>query len=453
MKKVVYDTQYPSYFEVKWKEMLEKYNLSNNKWLNDLYEDRQRWIPCYLKGTFWDGMSSTQRSESMNSFFDGYLQQYEQALRDKVEKEAIADAESASKMITTATEFDMDKQIQKLYTLSKYKEFQTELVKKIYCEIIHQEEDLAGTFKYVVRESVWFKKFDKQKIKKLVNFDVANFSFRGILCRHAISIITRQGIELLPEKYIVRRWRKDVKRSHTSVKVNVNFWENTVERERYNSLTILFSEVADMAVENDVEFDSIKQWLVAKLDMLKTQKQSAENEPTILSTNESKEGEEANVIENSEEEKKLHEEAMDSVGVGVLDPHRNKQKGRPRSTAYKCTWKPSSKTNDESVPNEGDGCVALTVPTMPKKKRGRPPGSKNKNQNINTNLAEDVIVQSVVSNGIPTQAPIYQPWGLYPIPHSNYAGAPMDPNAVTQGSSFSYLSAVLNPWMYEGRFG
>ncbi|XP_026440583.1 protein FAR-RED IMPAIRED RESPONSE 1-like [Papaver somniferum] len=490
MKKVVYDTQYPSEFETKWKEMIDKYNLSNNEWLKDLYEDKERWVPCYLKGTFWAGMSSTQRSESMNSFFDGYLrpqttlkqlvEQYELALRDKVEKEAIADAESASKMITTATEFDMDKQIQEIYTLSKYKEFQTELVKKIYCEIIRQvEEDPVGTFKYVVRESVWFKRFDKQKIKKLVNFDVIfhskdcevacscqNFSFRGILCRHAISILTRQGIELLPEKYIVRRWRRDVKRSHTSMKVNVNFWENPVERERYNSLTILFSEVADMAVKNGDEFDSIKHWLVKKLEMLKKQKESAEIEPKSLSTSECKEGEETDVIEKNGEENNLHEEAMDLVGVGVLDPTSKRQKGRPRSTAYKNTWKPSNKnysTNDASVSNEGDGDVALEVPTMTKKKRGRPPGSKNKNQNMNTNLAGDGIVQqsqatyatqeSVVSNGVPPQAPVYQPWGLYPIPHSNYAGLTMDPNAVTQGSSFSYLSAVLNPWMFGGQFG
>ncbi|XP_026377901.1 protein FAR-RED IMPAIRED RESPONSE 1-like [Papaver somniferum] len=68
MKKVVYDTQYPSEFETKWKEMIDKYNLSNNEWLKDLYEDKERWVPCYLKGTFWAGMSSTQRSESMNSF-------------------------------------------------------------------------------------------------------------------------------------------------------------------------------------------------------------------------------------------------------------------------------------------------------------------------------------------------------------------------------------------------
>ncbi|KAI3890993.1 hypothetical protein MKW98_007298 [Papaver atlanticum] len=139
-----------------------------------------------------------------------------------------------------------------------------------------------------------------------------------------------------------------------------------------------------------------------------------------------------------------------------------RNKGRPRSTSYKSTWKSSSKnssTNDASVPNEGDRDVASTVPTMTKKKRGRPPGSKNKNQNINTNLAEDGIVQqsqttyvtqeSVLSNGVPTQAPIYQPWGLYLIPHSNYVGPPMDPNAVTQGSSFSYLSAVLNPWIMD----
>jgi uncharacterized protein YkwD len=30
-------------------------------------------VPAYMKDTFWAGMNTTQRSESMNSFFDGYV--------------------------------------------------------------------------------------------------------------------------------------------------------------------------------------------------------------------------------------------------------------------------------------------------------------------------------------------------------------------------------------------
>ncbi|KAI3878785.1 hypothetical protein MKX03_018914, partial [Papaver bracteatum] len=56
-----------------WYWMLEEYDLVTNKWLNDLFEERHLWVPCYLKDVFWAGMSSTQRSEGINAFFDGYI--------------------------------------------------------------------------------------------------------------------------------------------------------------------------------------------------------------------------------------------------------------------------------------------------------------------------------------------------------------------------------------------
>ncbi|KAF8392820.1 hypothetical protein HHK36_021057 [Tetracentron sinense] len=75
-----------------------------NEWLTNLYEIRQKWVPVYLKDTFYAGMSTTQRSESMNAFFDKYVNsqtylkefvdKYEMALKDKYEKEMKADFES-----------------------------------------------------------------------------------------------------------------------------------------------------------------------------------------------------------------------------------------------------------------------------------------------------------------------------------------------------------------------
>jgi hypothetical protein len=84
-------------FEESWNHTITSHHLEKNEWLANLYEERERWVPTFLNSNFFAGMSSTQRSESMNAFFDGYLhssttlkifvEQFENALRNKVEKE------------------------------------------------------------------------------------------------------------------------------------------------------------------------------------------------------------------------------------------------------------------------------------------------------------------------------------------------------------------------------
>ncbi|XP_020262716.1 protein FAR1-RELATED SEQUENCE 5-like [Asparagus officinalis] len=159
MKGVVYDTQSPQEFEIQWNEMVDMYGLEDYDWLCELYEERNRWVPCFVKNYFWAGMSTTQRSESMNAFFDGYVnsktslkqfvEQYENALRSKTEKEMQADAESFSKVKATTTTYDMESQIQGVYTLAKFKEFQAEFMGKIYCDIVNFQEG-AGVLEYVI---------------------------------------------------------------------------------------------------------------------------------------------------------------------------------------------------------------------------------------------------------------------------------------------------------------
>ena len=97
----VYDSLSRDEFEDNWQIFLEMHNLQDNEWLQWLYYERYHWIPTYVKNIFWAGMSTTQRSESMNSFFDGYVgpkttlknfvDQYNEALKSKVEKENTKD--------------------------------------------------------------------------------------------------------------------------------------------------------------------------------------------------------------------------------------------------------------------------------------------------------------------------------------------------------------------------
>ncbi|XP_022873843.1 protein FAR1-RELATED SEQUENCE 5-like [Olea europaea var. sylvestris] len=60
-------------FEVGWSVILDAYELHDNDWLSGLYKNRSRWVPCFLNTSSWVGMSTTQRNESINAFFDGYV--------------------------------------------------------------------------------------------------------------------------------------------------------------------------------------------------------------------------------------------------------------------------------------------------------------------------------------------------------------------------------------------
>ncbi|KAJ3685414.1 hypothetical protein LUZ61_014578 [Rhynchospora tenuis] len=44
-----------------------------NVWLADMFDMRSMWVPVYLNNHFWAGMRSTQRSESINSFLDRFV--------------------------------------------------------------------------------------------------------------------------------------------------------------------------------------------------------------------------------------------------------------------------------------------------------------------------------------------------------------------------------------------
>ncbi|XP_042956269.1 protein FAR-RED IMPAIRED RESPONSE 1-like [Carya illinoinensis] len=106
LMKCVYDTQTIEEFENCWAGFINTYDLHENAWLTSLYIEREHWVPVFLKEHFWAGMSTTQRSESMNAFFDGYVHskknlkefvdQFDNALKKKIENENQAEFQSFS---------------------------------------------------------------------------------------------------------------------------------------------------------------------------------------------------------------------------------------------------------------------------------------------------------------------------------------------------------------------
>ncbi|XP_042499765.1 protein FAR1-RELATED SEQUENCE 5-like [Macadamia integrifolia] len=103
----IYGSKTENEFETRWQELLITYNLVEHEWLGKMYKQRVHWVPLYLKGTFFAGMSSTQRSEGINYYFRGYFkqsiplhkfaQQYENAVQRRRERETSSDFSSLNR--------------------------------------------------------------------------------------------------------------------------------------------------------------------------------------------------------------------------------------------------------------------------------------------------------------------------------------------------------------------
>ncbi|XP_042983323.1 protein FAR-RED IMPAIRED RESPONSE 1-like [Carya illinoinensis] len=193
------------------------------------------WVPVYLKNTFWAGMSTTQRSESMNAFFDGYvhsgttlkefIDQFNNVLRKKVENELAVDFHSFNCTVPCISLLPLKKKFQAVYTNSKFKEVQAEIMGIIYshCVIIKTE---GAIITYQVNDQREVEDgIKKSTLQAYFNKDECEtkcmcglFEMRGIICRHILSILAARDVQVLPEKYIMERWRKDIKRRYALIR-------------------------------------------------------------------------------------------------------------------------------------------------------------------------------------------------------------------------------------------
>ncbi|RYR47400.1 hypothetical protein Ahy_A07g033325 [Arachis hypogaea] len=163
MSQVVWNSYSKDSFDRNWNDFLLNFGLADNKWLSDLYEDRHIWVPIYLDHYFWAGMRSTQRSESMHSFFNKYItrnssliqfvKQYDNCLGSREQAERESDAADFHTVIPCATKSSIEAQFQDAYTHQKFREVQAQFREKANC-ITRLTNSALGYSVYEVGEQV-----------------------------------------------------------------------------------------------------------------------------------------------------------------------------------------------------------------------------------------------------------------------------------------------------------
>ncbi|KAI8539219.1 hypothetical protein RHMOL_Rhmol09G0164500 [Rhododendron molle] len=249
--------------------------LKDNAWVTKTWDLREKWAHVHMKWSYNAGMRSTQLSESMNAKLKRHLKSdlnlgllftyYDQVVCDKRYKEKQATFDSREKMVrVNFSNCPMLLQAAKVYTPPLFDLFHKEfdistgctckviklevLGDEIRCVIQKHDEERE----YVVLGSVELDAIGAKTLTE-VRYSCRKFESFGILCGHAIRVLSHMNVMEVPVKYILGRWRLDAK-SCSSKGKEVMVEENDrklVISARYRHLCPKIVTLATRASEND----------------------------------------------------------------------------------------------------------------------------------------------------------------------------------------------------------
>ncbi|BBN70320.1 Far-red impaired responsive family protein [Prunus dulcis] len=247
----IYDYEDEDAFLNAWNSMLEKYTLVGNDWLSRLFKIREKWALIYGRQTFCADITTTQRSESMNSCIKKYVsykydllrffQHFQRLVEDRRYEELKAEFKASQSSPTLSFPVEILKHAANVYTPKVFKVFQDELCKAYDC-VLHFNDEMGTISKY---EVIPYGK----NWQHTVTFDSTNnFEFAGILCAHALKVLSTRNVKSIPAQYILKRWTKNVKAM--SAKINSSSSTNDPKVEivrRYRELCRLHTQLATRA--------------------------------------------------------------------------------------------------------------------------------------------------------------------------------------------------------------
>ncbi|CAH2059806.1 unnamed protein product, partial [Thlaspi arvense] len=207
-------------FERMWSEMVGKFELSENEWVHSLFRDRKKWVPCYFHGVCLAGMSGPERSGSIASHFDKYMNSeatfkdffefYTKFLQYRCDEEAKDDLESQSKQPTLRSSLAFEKQLSLIYTDAAFKKFQAEVLGVVSCQLQKERED-GTTAIFCVEDFEKRQNFFVALNRELLDVCCSChlFEYQGFLCKHAILVLQNSDVSCIPTQYILNRWSKN----------------------------------------------------------------------------------------------------------------------------------------------------------------------------------------------------------------------------------------------------
>ncbi|KAK9062811.1 hypothetical protein SSX86_020001 [Deinandra increscens subsp. villosa] len=257
INKLVWNTYLtPDQFEEQWKEMIQDFSLAEHKWLHDVFQIRDRWIPAYFRDLpMCCLLKTTSRSESVNAFFRRYMHPdnsllefmicFETAMDDQRYKQRKLDIEDHTKTPFMKTELPIERYVADVYTSQIFKDVQKQIFKGVwFCGQKSLTTD-GPCDEYIITEK-------NRAFNVVINHEEKNmqcscikFERIGYLCSHIFCVLKFVGVNVIPDEYVLRRWRKGALPHDIYKKQQKCVTENDVKDELFqNAVSIVESCVS-----------------------------------------------------------------------------------------------------------------------------------------------------------------------------------------------------------------
>ncbi|XP_040996098.1 protein FAR-RED ELONGATED HYPOCOTYL 3-like [Juglans microcarpa x Juglans regia] len=211
----------------------------------------------------------------MNVFFGGYVHSktnlkefvdlFDSVLRKKIENENHAEFQSLSQVIPCISRSPIEKKFQELYTNAKFREVQQQVIGVLDLDpSLLTSDDVMKS--YLVEDEVRIEEFPKP-VTYSVDFNEEDcnakcscrlFQMRGILCRHILAVFKSNGIKSLPNRYILDRRRKDIKRRYTFIRSSYDAGDQRPNGNRYSILLNMCYGMITYVADSNEQFEDAK---------------------------------------------------------------------------------------------------------------------------------------------------------------------------------------------------
>ncbi|XP_078436830.1 protein FAR1-RELATED SEQUENCE 5-like [Wolffia australiana] len=215
--KCIFDGDNEAEFLKNWAEMLQKYDLVENSWLQEKFEERVNWAPAYARTTFSADMNNTWRFDSLSNDLDTFL--------NSEKDDIISFLGQFDKLLTLRRNLELEthrKMIQSLpyappiailqhaarvYTPAVFKMFMSEYSLSLECFIKNRHFD-GSIYILTVEDSRHHEHLVTVNLtQEILTCSCHKFEFVGILCGHITNCILHD-LRYIPEIYVLKRWTR-----------------------------------------------------------------------------------------------------------------------------------------------------------------------------------------------------------------------------------------------------
>ncbi|OQU88536.1 hypothetical protein SORBI_3002G052800 [Sorghum bicolor] len=213
-------------FECAWQHLLDKYNLHDNAFLSQIYDSRHKWANPYLKEKFCTKQTSTQRNESAENMFKGYVplnrsinmfvRHYNKLQSDLNSKESSEENRSRKRPRFISKGLPIMEHAAKIYTRAMFEMFEG-MISQSGSYVVHEKEKGKAYLARNIRS-------DQQESWSQVEFEViiraedgavvcecGFWEHMGMPCCHAVKVMIHMGMQEIPAGNIVKRWTMDAR--------------------------------------------------------------------------------------------------------------------------------------------------------------------------------------------------------------------------------------------------